>query len=200
MDKRHLHHLWTKIRRLTTWHLLVLALVSSVVCAFALRNNNMTMVHLRDAVYQADQNNGNVEQALQNLRAHVQAHMNTDLSNGATAVYPPIQLKYTYERLQQAERQRADTASTLLYTQAQQTCEALYPGSFSGGPRIPCIEQYVAQHAVKPNPIPDSLYKFSFMSPRWSPDLAGWSLVATIILFVFAMVRFLMGRWVKRNL
>lgn len=200
MNKRHLHHLWTKVRYIKAWHFFALFLLSLMISVFALRSNNLNMVHLRDQVYEADKNNGNVEQALQNLRNYVQRHMNTELSSGATAVYPPIQLKYTYERLQQAENERIQVANNALYTQAQKVCESLYPGSFSGGPRVPCIEQYIAQHGVKVNVVPDSLYKFSFITPSWSPDFAGWSLVITVILFVFVVLWWLMNRWVKRNL
>src|SRR5437868_7767644 len=103
MNKRYLHHLWTYVRRVRVWQLLALFFLFAIICIFALRANNLGMVRLRNAVYTADKNGTNVEQSLQNLRAYVQTHMNTDLSDGNTGVYPPIQLKYTYERLQQAE-------------------------------------------------------------------------------------------------
>src|SRR5687767_6535414 len=106
MDKKNLHHLWTAIRPIKVWYLLVLLAVSTGIAVVALRNNNLTMVQLRSEVYQADEQNGDVEGALQRLRAYVHSHMNTDLSGGGNAVYPPIQLKYTYQRLKQAERDR----------------------------------------------------------------------------------------------
>src|SRR5438105_3803142 len=78
MNKRRLHHLWTKLRIIKPWYFLVLALVSGVVCVFALRANNEHMIRLRDAVYSADKNNTDVQQALRNLQAYVTSHMNTN--------------------------------------------------------------------------------------------------------------------------
>lgn len=152
------------------------------------------MVELRQAVYVADKGNTDVEQALQALRAHVNGHMNTNLSKGAGAVYPPVQLKYTYERLKQAEQARVDQVNSEVYTAAQRSCEQQYPQSFSGGPRVPCIEQYVKEHGAKVQAIPAELYRFSFASPSWSPDMAGWSLVATVLFASLAVLRFIVGR------
>lgn len=162
----------------------------------ALRQNYTHMTELRSAVYAADKNGGNVEQALQDLRAYVGTHMNTHLESN-NGVYPPIQLKYTYERLLQAERDRVNANNSAVYTDAQHHCERLYPQSFSGGPRVPCIEQYVKDHGTSVRPIPDAQYKFSFISPSWSPDLAGWSMVAAIFFLVLTVIRFLLGRWLR---
>src|SRR5260370_21353346 len=119
MDKRRLHHFWTELRPVRPWYFLALALISGVVCVFALRANNEHMIKLRGAVYAADQSDGNVEQALQNSRNYVYAHMNTDLAAAPGAVHPPIQLKYTYERLAAAENQRVRATNAGLYTAAQ---------------------------------------------------------------------------------
>jgi hypothetical protein len=196
MNKRYLHHLWTRIRPIKTWYLLAAFAVCTVTCVFALRNNYATMTHLRDDVYQADKNNGDIEKSLQSLRAYVGSHMNTSLST-SDGVYPPIQLKYTFARLQQGEQDRVNTTNSQVYTQAQHTCEALYPSSFSGGPRVPCIEQYVKDHGTTAHNIPDAMYKFDFASPRWSPDFAGWMLAFSAVFLGLAVSRFLLGWWLK---
>lgn len=198
MDKKQLHHIWTHIRRIKIWYLLVLFLISATVFVVSLRSNNLTMVQLRDEVYVADQNDGDVEGALQRLRAYVYGHMNTKLASDDTAVYPPIQLKYTYERLKKAEQERVKQVNEQVYTDAQNYCEKLYPGSFSGGPRVPCIEQYVSERGVKEHAIPDALYKFDFVSPTWSPDLAGFSLLSTISLGVLLAARVALGFLAKK--
>jgi hypothetical protein len=197
MNKRSLHHLWTKIRPIKTWYLLAAFLVCGICCALSLRHNYITMTQLRSAVYAADQNNTGVEQALQKLRSYVGAHMNTNLAS-ADGVYPPIQLKYTYTRLQQAEQDRVNNVNSQIYTDAQHTCEAEFPGSFSGGPRVPCIEQYVKDHGTDAHTIPDAMYKFDFASPPWSPDAAGVLLVLSALLFVLTAARLLLGTWLKR--
>lgn len=190
MDKKYWHHFWSHyIKPVQIWYLMVAFVVALTVSGFALRHNNQSMGRLRDAVYAADQNNGNVVGALQNLQAYVTSHMNTNLATN-TSVYPPIQLKYTYQRLKDAANAQAAAANADLYTTAQKVCEAQNPNDFSGRNRVPCIEAYVsAQGGVKPATIPDSMYKFNFASPTWSPDFAGWMLVTTAVLGFLLIVR-----------
>lgn len=161
------------------------------------------MVSLRNAVYQADQSNGDVEAALRNLRVYVYGHMNTDLASGPNAVHPPIQLKYMYDRLVAAENQRVNAANATIYPAAQSYCEATIPNGFSGRYRIACIDNYVSTHGTTAQTIPKNLYEFDFMSPRWSPDLAGWSLILTVLLAVtglgFWATDKLLNRQLKRH-
>lgn len=195
MYKRYLHHLWTLIRPVKTWYFLSAFLFCTVVCVAALRANYSGMVKLRDAVYTADRNAGNVEKALQDLRSYVGQHMNTDLDTG-NGVYPPIQLKFTYERLVKGEQDRVRAANAQTYTDAQHYCERLDPNSFYGRERVPCIQKYIKDHpSAKVKAVPDALYKFDFADPRWSPDLAGWSLLLAVVLFAFTVLRFALGRW-----
>jgi len=198
MYKRYFHHLWTILRPVKTWYFAAAVVVSAGVCVVALRSNYQHMVRLREAVFAADQHNGDVEGSLQALRAYVNGHMNTSLTKENGSVYPPIQLTYTYQRLQRAEQDRVNAVNSQVYTDAQHTCEQQYPGSFSGGPRVPCIESYVKSHGTAVRPIPQDVYKFSFASARWSPDLAGWMLALSIFLLVLTIARFLLGRLLKK--
>jgi len=204
MNKRRLHHTWTKLQWIKPWYFLAMALVSAVICIFALRANNQHMLKLRDAVYAADRQNSDVQGALKSLQSYVTSHMNTDLSTG-TSVYPPIQLKYTYDRLVQAQQAalNAGTGNTQLYTDAQTYCQAQDPVDFSGHNRVPCIEQYVQTHGGTALPtapaIPDALYKFSFVSPYWSPDLAGWSLVLAALGVALFITTQTARWWFRRN-
>ncbi|MGH7158021.1 MAG: hypothetical protein ACREGD_03020 [Candidatus Saccharimonadales bacterium] len=197
MGSKTFHYLWRRVRPVKTLYLLAAFLVCAGLAVAALRQNYQTMVSLRQAVYAADESGQGVEQSLQKLRAHVNGHMNTDLTGGAEGIYPPIHLKATYERLVKAEQDRVNAANSKVYTDAQAHCEGLHPGSFSGGPRVPCIEQYVKDHGATPMTIPDALYKFDFASPKWSPDLAGWLLVASGLLLAATAARFLLGRFVS---
>jgi|SRR3990167_5056840 len=175
---------------------LLLFVISLVLTLIALRQNNQEMVRLRAAVYAADKNDSDVEKALAELRGYVHSHMNTDLTGGGNAIRPPIQLKYTYERLVAAEQAKANAGNTQLYTEAQNYCQTQNPSSFSGGPRVPCVEEYITTHGVPASQIniPASLYKFDFVSPLWTPDLAGWSLVLTVLLFIAFVVSFVVDR------
>jgi hypothetical protein len=179
-----------------TWVFLVLFLSCATVAVLSLRHNNETMVKLRSAVYQADKNNGDVNSALNNLRGYVYGHMNTNLSSGGNAIKPPIQLKYTYDRLRAAEQKRVDYANTNVYTQAQVYCQQQNSVDFSGRNRVPCVTDYVTTHGEKANSIPVALYEYDFVSPSWSPDLAGWSLILSALLFIAFLLSLLMDKLV----
>ncbi|HET8991968.1 MAG TPA: hypothetical protein VFN31_02975 [Candidatus Saccharimonadales bacterium] len=165
-----------------------LTVLFGIICVFALRSNNSEMGKLRAEVYAADKNNGNVTLALQNLQKYVTHHMNTNLSAGNGSVYPPIQLKYTYERLLNAESDQAANSNSAIYTEAQDYCQGIIPNAFSGRTRVPCIEQYIQSHDSSLAVVPTSLYEFDFVSPSWSPDLAGYSLIATTLSFLALVV------------
>ncbi len=199
IDKRHLHHTWTIIRPIKTQYLLTAFLACLLVYVFALRANNTGMVTRRDAVYVADKQNQGVEAALQELRSYVGSHMNTNLYTGK-GVYPPVQLKHTYDRLVQAEQDRVNNTNSQNYSDAQKHCETLDPNSPLGRSRVPCIEAYIKAHgSTTARTVPDALYKFDFLSPRWSPDLAGWMLVVSVIAFVLLVIRFALG-WLLRSI
>lgn len=197
MNKRHLHHLWRRFRVLKPWYFLLAAIVTGALCVVALRNNYQHMVQLRDAVYTADEQNGNIRAALDELRAYVYKHMNTNLSSGNTGIYPPIQLKNTYDRLVKAQGDQTAAANQKIYTEAQAYCEQQNSTDFSGRNRVPCIQQYVSTHTNTTSTIPDSLYKFDFVSPKWSPDLAGWTMLLTVLNLLAAIFLFILQRWFK---
>jgi hypothetical protein len=200
MDKKFFRRLHIIIEPINIFIPLIIAIVFSVICVFALRNNNLQVLKLRDKVIQIDKENGDVEKALRELRIYIYSHMNTNLSSGPNAIKPPIQLKYRYERLVQAEQDRLSAENEKVYTEAQAECEKRFPKGLSGSGRIPCITDYVASKGIKQNTIPDSLYKFDFVSPLWTPDLAGWSLIIATLSFAFFVIRLLLDRWIKAEL
>ncbi len=198
MNKRKLHHLWTRIRHIKPWYFLVIAAASGVICVFALRANNEHMIKLRDDVHAADQAGSDVQGPLRALQAYVTTHMNTDPGAGQNGVYPPIQLKYTYDRLVKAANDQFAQANSQLYSDAQKLCEQQNPTDFSGRNRVPCITQYVQTHSPTKEPaIPDALYKFAFVSPGWSPDLAGWSMVLAVLGGLLFITTFAAHRWFR---
>ena len=200
MDKKFFRRFSRRLHHVSPWLFLASAVIFGVISVLSLRNNNVTTLKLRDKVIAADKANGDVDGALKSLREYIFAHMNTDLSSGPGAIKPPIQLKYRYERLVAAENERVGKENDQIYTDAQKECEKKFPAGFSGSGRIPCIKDYIASHGIVEEEIPDSLYKFDFVSPRWSPDLAGWSLIITSISLALFVVRFGLDRWVQAEL
>ncbi|HET7827292.1 MAG TPA: hypothetical protein VFK97_00295 [Candidatus Saccharimonadales bacterium] len=181
-----------RIAKLTARTWLYLFIVSAIVCVLALRHNNQTMIKLRQAVYAADKNNGDVNTALNNLRAYVYAHMNTNLTSGGGNIRPPIQLKYTYQRLYDAQLNQVQSANQALYTDAENYCQAQDSTDFYGYYRLPCVQNYVINHGLKQADIniPVGLYEFDFVSPAWSPDLAGFSLLASVIFLLAFIIKY----------
>ncbi|MBX4188924.1 hypothetical protein KW792_02380, partial [Candidatus Saccharibacteria bacterium] len=102
-----------------TW--LYLFLVSAVICVIALRHNNQTMTKLRDDVYAADKSNAGINESLNKLQSYVFAHMNTSLST-STNIRPPIQLKYTYQRLYDEQFNNIQAANQKIYDAAKKAC------------------------------------------------------------------------------
>jgi len=200
MHKRKLHHIWVKIKPISYWYFLIAFIISASVAVVALRNNNLTAISLRNHLSTVDQQDGNVSLALNNLRQYIYGHMNTNLASGPNAIYPPIQLKYTYQRLLAADQTGPNASNTQIYTDAENYCQQAIPNGFSGRGRVPCIENYVTTHAPVTQTIPAALYEFDFISPFWSPDLAGWSIVISIIFLILFIVRFSLEKWLNRRL
>lgn len=190
MNQKSLHRFHAKLRKIRPVYIVAPALVTTAVCAYSLRANNLEMVRLREALYRADESGQQVDIALNNLRSYVHSHMNTNLTT-SEGIYPPIQLKYTYERL--IKSQAPDSANAKIYQEAQAFCEQQNPTGFSGRGRVPCIEQYVAEHGATDSgdvdEIPSDMYKFDFVSPSWSPDLAGWSLLFAGFFWIVLLLR-----------
>ena len=196
MDKRKLHYFWRRLNKVSYWYFFIAFVVTLAVGVIALRNNNMEALELRERVIQADKEDGDVEAALRDLREFVHSHMNADLTTG-TGIQHPVQLVHRYERLVNEERERVEEVNEQIYPTAQNICEQQYPGAAPTEQRINCIEDYVLQHGEQEERIPEALYKFDFASPRWSPDLAGWSLLASALFFILFITRFGLELWLK---
>ncbi len=200
MDKAKLHHYWIAFRRPSLYILLASTLLCSAVAVYALRANNLRMIELKQAVYIADEQNGDIEAALQNLRDFVTTHMNTQMRS-PDASEPPIQLVNQFNRLLQAEQARlASQDTSQVYRAAQQACES---GAIPLTARAQCIQEYVIANGVQITESslpPKELYTFDFASPRWSFDLAGISIVLAVLSALLLVVRVIVGRIAKQRL
>lgn len=195
MNKRRIRNYYRQFHIIPAWYFLVASLLCLMIGVYGLRQNNLKMVELRKAVITADESNGDVETALNNLREYVYAHMNTDLSGGNNAIKPPIQLKGRYDRLLSEENIRVKAQNDQVQKRAEAICTAQFPASGYNSPRVSCVQNYVATNAVKTGEVPADLYKFDFVSPRWSPDLAGFGLFFSVGFFVLFVLRFSVERW-----
>ncbi len=143
------------------------------------------MVELRNQVILADEQNKDVGTALEKLNYHVFHHINTKIVR-------PIELVYSYNRAAKASIDAANRGSGRdIYAEATAACERR-------GIPIPSIAQCAADYALANNPgidpskvsLPDkNLFKYSFTSPIWVPDVAGIFIVITGVLGLWLFLR-----------
>ena len=200
MDKRKLHHQYRVVKKVRAQYFLYLAVCFLVLGVLGMRQNNLHMIDLREQVYLADEKGTEVEEPLRQLREYVFRHMNTDLASGNVSIKPPIQLTHRYEKLVVAEQKKAEKINKQVKTDSERECAQEFPASGLNPDRINCVAKYTRDHAVKPKQIPSELYKFDFVSPVWSPDFAGLSLLSALIFFALFTIRLFVGWWYKRQL
>jgi hypothetical protein len=200
MNKKQLHYYHQRFQLINAWYFLAVAVLFLVIAIYGLRHNFSTMTRLRQAVIVADQQNKDVAKPLNELRSFVYGHMNTNLATGNAPIKPPIQLEASYSRLVAAEKQRVQALNATVTQQADAACAQQFPGDGPNIPRISCVQQYVSTHAAKEQSIPAELYKFDFLSPRWSPDVAGFSLVFSAFFFFLFALRYGVERWYIRQI
>lgn len=195
MNKRALHHILVVLRRLRLWQLILLLVVLSGLSAYLLRQNNLHMIARRDLVKQADEQNGDTQKALTDLRNYVVAHMNTSL--GDKGIY----LEHSYQRAyDQAVAQAAQVGSSgaATYQQADKDCQSLFSKTASFPAYVQCVTDKVAASGSAQDPLaaiktpPSDLYRYNFVAPAWSFDAAGLSLLATCLLALLIAFRLLL--------
>lgn len=181
-----------------TWQLMVVLLILVTGSVLALRQNNLNMVKLRDNVVAADERGEGVQEELTKLNSYVFKHMNTQ-------VVRPIELVNTYNRQAQQVIQAAQRGSGRdIYAEGTAACERR-------GIPLSSIAQCITDYANKNAPsvaqqkisLPDkSLFTYSFISPMWTPDLAGILVLLTVVtaLWLFArLIEFVVVRLIVRH-
>lgn len=190
-DKRRVRKTIKDLQRIKTWQLLVLLLLVGFISATFLRLNNIGMVQRRTAVVSADKKGDESAtiQRLLDLQQYVSSHMNTDLGKG-------VYLETTY----QIDSQKAlDVASSNgdqngnIYEKAQEVCAPQFTHYSTA--YLQCTTGELAKYPAASNlvdqvnlPNPNA-YLHDFASPVWSPDFAGWSIVAFVVIVLMIIAR-----------
>lgn len=157
-------------------------IASGAYTLYALRQNNLEMQKLHTAVIEADKSGQDVYDKLADLQLYIARHMNTNPPKLGTNA--SVQLVNTYQRDKQAEAERVSTARTTIANAATEYCESELRSARLTD-RASCVAQYVAERPVVERAVVADLYRYDFTSPRWTPDTAGWSLVATVSIGIF---------------
>lgn len=196
-DKGKIRYNLKQLQRVKTWQLLLVLLVALLIAATFLRLNNIGMVQRRDAVLAADKSGTpeDIKNRLYDLQRYVSEHMNADSGR--------IALEYQYERDSTEAKTAAEAAGSSnpngnVYQKAADVCDPL--GQAQGwrwpDPRyIACIDTELSKYpaATGPEPtlqLPDiNQYYHTFVSPRWSPDYAGFSVLICIVIALTLVAR-----------
>ncbi len=163
------------------------------VSATFLRLNNIDMLERRQAVTDADTlgDEAKLKTALSGLQDYVTHHMNTDLGKG-------VPLQASYSRAVDSifnQTSDLDQKSKVYQEAAKEECQRLWKGGVASfrNDYVQCVVQKVGAQAPSAElgtklPRAD-LYYFDYVSPRWSPDLAGLSVLLTEVVGVVIVTR-----------
>lgn len=177
--------------------LILLFVASGYSTVYHLRQNNLKMLELREAVFTADRDDGDTATALSELQLHVVSHMNTTLPK--LGDQKAIQLKYTYERRVAVEDAKTSAARAALSSEATSYCQTTHAGA-SFAVRSQCVEDYYAAHPVSSLEVPKELYAYDFVTPLWVPDRAGLSLLAAALCGLVLLLRLVSWLIVRRSI
>lgn len=185
-----------ELQRVKTWQLLLIFVLLCFIAATFLRLNNIGMVQRRDAVMSADEqgNTDVLRDRLYELQRYSSSRMNADTGQ--------FYLENTYYRDAETARERTQNQGGVaenIYAQIdEEICGPLARDNNWRWPDVRytnCIREQLEQHpeaegfALEAD-VPDSnLYRHSFASPMWSPDFAGFSVLASILLFLMIIAR-----------
>lgn len=190
-DKRQLKRTMKRLERIKTWQLLILVLLMAFVSATLLRLNNVGMLQRREAVLSADADGD--QQAIQNRLYELQVYSNKHMNASTGDIY----LTKQYERDSKAVVDAAaaqQSANTPITAQAYENCRRSF--STWSLAAVQCVSDEVARltpagedGTIKVSFPDPKLYRHSFVSPAWSPDFAGFSVLITGVIAVIAVIR-----------
>ena len=201
IDKKKTKFRIKRLSQIKTWQLIILLIMSGFISATFLRLNNVGMVERRESVENADKAGDivNLQQRLYDLQRYVSTHMNADPGR--------IALDHTYKqmydrKLKEFEEEIKNRSNNDTVSKVRAVCDARAQqggyGRFTtqADPRyINCIneegEKYPAAKVANlqfeaPSTKP---YYHTFVSPIWSADYAGWSLLVTIFIAMVIIMR-----------
>lgn len=189
-DTRQIKHNIKVLQRVKTWQLLILLILVGFLAATFLRLNNIGMIQRRDAVLAADKAGDTeaIQSRLYDLQRYSAAHMNSD-----TSVF---YLEQQYRRdAQKAVDAASDTDNPNgnINAKAEAVCRPQY--TVWSTAYVQCFTDELSKYPPSPDPTQNvtlpstSLYRYSFISPLWSADFAGLSVLVCGIIILLIIMR-----------
>jgi hypothetical protein len=189
-DKRQVRRNIRRLQHIKTWQLVTLLLLVGFVAATLLRLNNIGMVQRREAVLAADKTGDTnaIKARLYDLQRYVTSHMNADMGS--------IYLENQYKRDSQ---QVIDSAGSVtnpngnIYKKAQEVCAPRF--THYSQAYLQCTVDYLSQYSPANSPnanvrLPKAdAYRYSYVSPLWTPDFAGFAVLICLLIIVTIIAR-----------
>lgn len=192
-DKRQIKLSIKRLQQVKTWQLFVILILFGFVAATLLRLNNIDMVQRRTAVLNADKTGdvNAIKNRLIELQRYVTAHMNTDMGT----IYLEGQYKRDTEKANNTAASDANPNGNI-FKKAQEVCAPRYAnlGHYSLGYQQ-CVQSEIdkypaAQQLTSSLKLPKAdSYRHSFISPLWSPDFAGFSVLICVFIIIVIIGR-----------
>lgn len=178
------------LSRIKTWQLVIVLILFGFVAATFLRLNNIGMVERLKAVDSSDQSATGEETTsrLYDLQRYAAEHMNADTGQ--------FDLVGQYQRDYEAAIARAaetDASSQSITAKADAICKPRFSGWSLA--YVQCVKDELDKFGSSENlqseaDLPNAaLYRHSFISPLWSPDFAGWSIVICLLIALVILLR-----------
>ncbi len=178
------------LSRVKTWQLVIVLILFVFVAATFLRLNNIGMVERLKAVTSSDMAAASEETTsrLYDLQRYAAAHMNADTGQ--------FDLVGQYQRDYEAAIARAsetNTSSQSITAKADAICKPRFSGWSLA--YVQCVRDELDKFGSSENLQSDvelpnaALYRHSFVSPLWSPDFAGWSVLICLFIALVILLR-----------
>jgi hypothetical protein len=174
------------------------------IAATFLRLNNIGMIQRFEAVIAADKVGDKqiTQERLYDLQRFVADHMNTKMDKG-------IYLEESYNRdVKKAYEASSNDSNSNgnIYKKVQDVCAPRFSGWSSA--YVECVTVELAKYPAASDlassvSIPKiALYHYDFVSPIWSPDFAGWSVLicaAILLVIVVRLIAVWLLKWLIRR-
>lgn len=148
------------------------------------------MVQRRDAVLAADKTGDTnaIKARLYDLQRYVASHMNADMGS----IYLENQYKHDSEQVIDAAG-GANNPNGNIYKKAQEVCAPRF--THYSQAYLQCTVDYLAQYSPADStsanvklPKADA-YRYSYVSPLWSPDFAGFVVLICLLIVIMIVAR-----------
>lgn len=191
LDKKRIWFDLKRLQSIKTWQLVIIFILACFIAATFLRLNNIGMVERRTAVINADNagDESSVRNRLYDLQRYVSSHMNADMGKG-------VYLEASYKRAVQAAYEKVSSGGNPngnIYKKAQETCAPRF-SSWSLA-YVQCTADELGKYPagsslVSSIALPKAdMYLHSFVSPLWTPDFAGFSVLICVVIFIIILTR-----------